>query len=212
MTTSYTAPIQAQGLATHFKFADFALRCARAIDIASTQRHEPLDTPIREETLDPALIERVRTAALELAEAHERTDPEWVGHWSTHTMATTEAQDRAKRDADHLRRRYKAMLADVEAWEPPTEMHTGLKTFMREQLTESLTADCTPSPLAPTTYATAAKYREAELHRLTTNLDHHRLQLHEAQARVARQNDWIRTLWASLATHPHTTALAAEEG
>jgi hypothetical protein len=33
------------------------------------------------------------------------------------------------------------MLAQVEAWEPPTEDHVGLKDFMKEQLTSSIDFD-----------------------------------------------------------------------
>lgn len=101
----------------------------------------------------------------------------------------------------------KQMLAEVDAWQPPTEMHTGLKNFMRDQLTSSIEADCNATHTA-VTFDTAEEYRDAEIHRLTTDLAHHRLQLLKAQARVSAQNDWIRTLWASLAAHPHNTALA----
>jgi hypothetical protein len=81
---------------------------------------------------------------------------------------------------------------------------------MRDQLTQSIEADCTPTHTV-VTYESADEYRDAEIHRLTTDLACHRLQLHKAQARVTAQNDWIRTLWASLAAHPHYTALATEQ-
>lgn len=210
MTTSYTAPIKAGH--PLFRFRDFALRCAHGIDFASSQRDDGLDTPLREETLDPGYIERVTAAADDLRAALQRDAPQWSVRFQGHKISIRKQRQDAERKITHLRQAYDRMLADVDSWEPPTPMHAGLKDFMREQLKSSIMFDC-PDPLhLPRELATAEEYREHEIARLTEDLQYRQRELTHQQKRVAEQNDWIRTLWASLAAHPHpATALAADK-
>jgi hypothetical protein len=136
MPTGYTEILERD---PNTSFRTFALRCTRAMGVCMMQRDEPLDVPPPDK-LDPCSgyresLDKAMAAARELEEM-------------TVATATRRAKEQHERNVqankefleEHARemRVYGAMLEKVEAWEPPTPAHEGLKKFMREQLTISM--------------------------------------------------------------------------
>jgi len=179
-------------------FEDFVMMCARAMGACVTMREQSLSTPIPEE-FEPSdyYARRVEEALAGLAEAEA---------WSPDVAAAKAADDFERRRASReqinsrsiaMRDRYQEMLTAVEAWTPPTSGHVGLKTFMVEQISESMKFDCgemgptDPCLSGPEFKAQRIAEMSAELHRAA--------EAHENELRRTRErNEWIRALRASL--------------
>lgn len=88
------------------------------------------------------------------------------------------------------------MLAEVEAWEPPSENHTGLKNFMREQIEESIKWDCEidEKPMQET----FEDWRKSLVEYYKDDVDYHLKRLEEEKTRAAENNKWSRQLFKSL--------------
>lgn len=67
-----------------------------------------------------------------------------------------------EQQAAALRAKCEAMLASVEAWQVPTPEHESLKTFMREQITQSIAFDCQPPASEPTPPITGDEWLQRE--------------------------------------------------
>jgi hypothetical protein len=198
MPTGYTAAVQ-DGKTTSFR--DFAWTCARAFGALITMRDDPADAPIPEElkpgsyyleSVQRAEIELGRLLTLPLEEADEAAK-------RAHAEAVKYAEEyRAKKVAE--RERYEAMIAKVEAWEPPSPDHTGMKKFMLDQLRESLQLDC-GGDYSPTVepLLSGAEWRLQQIARAQESLERSRKSLAEEEERVRSRNKWIRQLRESLA-------------
>lgn len=136
MTTAYTQFLLDNADAT---FADFALRCARAMGALVHMRDMPLDAPLPDEIRpDERVRERLEEAyarcreldVMTMAEAERRAEEEYE------RLTRERAKAVAKRAEEN--RRLTEMLAQVEAWKLPTPRHAGLQKFMREQIEMSI--------------------------------------------------------------------------
>lgn len=138
MPTGYTAAIK-DGIS----FERFVWDCARAFGALVMMRDEPTGAIIPEE--------------FKPSDYHEKRLAEITGRLQVlRAMGPEEAQAGAqaaydaekafneKRVAEirELRGKYETMLAKVTAWQPPTDEHAGLKSFMEEQLRNSIDFDC----------------------------------------------------------------------
>ncbi|MBL5975354.1 MAG: hypothetical protein D3X82_16800 [Candidatus Leucobacter sulfamidivorax] len=179
-------------------FRDFTLNCARAMGAGIHQRDDG-SGEISERTVQDYYPESVGKAESAVQAALARSDGEWE------TLQDQEISDaemfRAEyiADRDRISATYLAMLAEVEAWEPPTTEHVGLKDFMRKQLEESLQFDCGGSyvPEVPERLPVSV-YRGRQIKKATDDLTYHQQQLWAEQERVKSQNEWVRALRDSL--------------
>lgn len=136
MPTGYTCVITDEPETT---FEQFALRCARAFGVLVHMRDHSLDTPIPD-TIEPSDFYRVELdkayakmrelETMSQAEAEARA----AADYAHQVQMKTEGEARWQRENDL----YTAMLAKVNAWEPPTAEHAGLQKFMREQIEMSM--------------------------------------------------------------------------
>ena len=133
MPTGYTADIQ-DGTTTDLR--DFALACARNFGAVIHMRDEPRDAPIPLR-VPPARTnyydEQIAHARAALAELPALSDEECAARAADeHADALRSRADRhARRTRD--RRRYDAMLVQVEMWRVPDDLRP-LRAFMIEQL------------------------------------------------------------------------------
>jgi len=198
MPTGYTADVQ-DGKVTSFRA--FAMQCARAFGALVTMRDDDQDAPIPEE-LKPGeyYISSVQSDEVKLGGLLAMGDEEA----STKAAEAYEAQlaysreYRAKKIAQ--RKRYEAMLAKVEAWEPPSPDHEGMKKFMLSQLRESIEFDCS-SDYTPTVepLLSGADWRKQQIARAQESLERSRKSLADEEERVRGHNKWLRQLRESLA-------------
>ena len=197
MPTGYTADIQ-KGIT----FRQFALGCARAFGACITLRDEPAGTPIPDEfTPDRYFVEALDRAKARLYDL-ERMTPDQIA------AAAAEEYDDAVADREEdiayraaLRQKYDAMLVQVEAWQPPTPEHENFKTFMREQIAESIKFDCgeveerywpTPKRLTPRDWHMQAVAKAHE------DIAYRTKELADEIQRCEQRTAWVRALRGSL--------------
>lgn len=141
MPTGYTAEIHDGKPIT---FPEFVMNCARAFGALALMRDDPADAVIPDEFKprtdyhDEQLVKhRAELARLEVMTPEQIVN----AHADVRAGELRERTKDAVKNRD-MRARYRAMLAEVEAWEPPTPDHVGLKEFMVKQITESIDFDC----------------------------------------------------------------------
>ncbi len=140
MPTGYTA-----GIEKGMSFQKFALQCARNFGALIEMRDEPMDAEIKlpvysdyhEKELDKARKELKRLEGLTATQAMAACESD-----QKHEADSAAEYERSKIE---LRKKYQAMLIEVNAWNPPSPDHNGLKQFMVRQLEESISFDCSPN-------------------------------------------------------------------
>lgn len=194
MPTGYTAAI-ADGI----DFNTFAMRCARAMGATILMRDEPLDAEIPS-AFAPSTWneERLREASARMAELEAMT-PEQAEQAALAAWQEAEAM-RQKRIAEikELRAKYQAMLGRVDAWVPPTPDHEGLKTFMSQQIVDSLKFDCDLSYYEPKPRPDGATWLAQQKAKTASDIEYHATAGIEERQRTADRNAWIKALRESL--------------
>jgi hypothetical protein len=193
MATGYTAPIHD---GEDITFEQFVLRCARAFGAAIHQRDESMDVEIREMEMDSWYTESAEKARAVMDETLARAPEEWQSAFDEEVLRAEEYNERIKRNNSELTARYEAMIAQVEAWTPPTREHYELKEFMLKQLHESLDFDVSTYRQKPP--ESVDSFREAEIARVTRSYANAVEALAKEQERVRSQNAWVRALRDSL--------------
>lgn len=195
MPTGYTADLY-EG--KDVSLPQFVLTCARAFGATVTMRDEPLDAPIPDEFAPSDYHERRRAEArAALAEAEAWTDEDAAREAGRDYAKALAAYRESERKRLALKQRYEAMLDQVLAWEPPTDDHVNLKTFMVEQLQESIRFDCTPLP--EPTREDPATYKARQVKRHTESIAYHAREHAAEIARAEGRTQWVSALRQSLA-------------
>jgi hypothetical protein len=197
MPTGYTDIIYSSK--GEVKFRDFALRCARAFGATIHQRDENLDSNPR---LREVYFYHAEQAEKDMAELNR------LNHLNKHDIAQkieTEYQEccndweRSCKKEARLLFEYTAMLANAEAWEPPTKEHKALKQFMIDQIKESIRCDTgfrmrQQKPQKPNT----DKWLTNNIGWLEESILRHQQEQIKENERVANANKWLDDLVHSL--------------
>lgn len=204
MPTGYTAPVK-DGEITELE--PFVLSCARAFgalvllrdsdqSLEATRRY--VETGAYLDTSDYHERDLV-TARQRLAELEAMTDTE------ADTAARAAADDVATRNQEieaeraESQRRYEAMIAKVEAWEPPSADHVEFKEFMLKQLRESIDFDCHPFAL---TVPEIAGWRERQIKEMTRRIARAEEEIEKQRERNEARRSWVEGLLDSLEAVP----------
>jgi hypothetical protein len=195
MPTGYTAEIY-DGKEVTFK--DFVMECARAFGALITMRDDPSHTAIPEEFLPSmwnadelekarARLAQVRSWDEEQSESESQKDySEAMQHWHKRIIEMAE-----------LCLRYEAMLAKVQAWEPPTANHQGLKDFMIQQLESSIDFDCCYKLDMPHKLP-GGDYKAQQIKAAERDIQYHTAEQKKEVERTQERNAWVRALRESL--------------
>lgn len=194
MATGYTYPVKEGKITT---LRDFALDCSRAFGANVMMRDEPRDAPIREYQPSTFYRDALEKAKADLFDAERMTLA--AAERAAATAHAAEVERVAKYRAEQATElaRYHAMLAEVEAWTPPTSDHEGLKKFMREQLAESIKFDSYTH--ADPVKLDGATYRQQALDDARRCVKRYAEEWEKEQQRTRERNEWNRALVASLA-------------
>lgn len=199
MPTGYTADVQ-DGKIT--EFSDFVWRCARGMGALINMRDEPWNAPIPER-FEPETSYHDRSIATAEARLTElrAMSPLAVREAAQQAYAErTRGNDDYAAEKDVKRARYEAMLAHVEAWEPPTQDHVGFKSFMAEQLRQSIDFDCSPGGYYdPPKKLEPGEWHEAEVKKALRDIEYHTTERTKEIARTEGRNQWLAQLRSSLA-------------
>lgn len=198
MPTGYTAPI-ADGIT----FKEYAMGCARAFGALIMMRDEPQNAEIPEafeaskyhkDAIEKESMELKELLAMDHATAAEKAKEAHQKHIDYHTEQI--AKDEA------LAAKYKAMLAEVEAYESPSPDHDNFKKFMADQITESMKFDCSSNyhreALESAKLMSGAEWILAEKERLEKSMEYHKKHHQEELDRTNNRNEWVKKLRDSL--------------
>ena len=194
MPTGYTSEIYD---GKDISFSDFALKCARAFGACIEQRDDDVnDKPklIEKHDKDNYHIKRIEEAK----KWKKPTKAEFDDYVTKQTAYYNEQIDKKNK----LKILYQQMLDKANDWTPPTTGHEGLKQFMIDQLTESLTHDCGKDyyecellQIKSYTYEDMVSDMRASNKR---DIEYHTEQLKKDNERVDTRNEWISSLYKSL--------------
>lgn len=196
MPTGYTAKLYEGEEQT---FPDFAMTCARAFGALIEMRDMGLDARIPDEFEPPTYHEKeIRIAKARLATLGEMTPENAARHAKEDYDQAVIAREKAETERNARRERYEAMLADVDKWQPPTEEHQGLKTFMADQLRESIKFDCGMDywPDLPT--LDGAEWMAQQVAKAERDVAYHTEEHQKELERTESRNAWVRALRESL--------------
>lgn len=197
MPTGYTAAVQ-EGI----EFNDFVMRCARAMGALIMLRDEPADASIPER-FEPCdwHVKKLAAAEENLAWLLQMPDSEAEREAKAEFEKEQEFNVRMIKQSNDIRAKYEAMLAQVQAWTPPTPDHEGFKEFMVKQLTESIDFDCNADfyeKEAPV-LLTASDWKQQKIARAQRDIERHREEHSKEVERTEGRNNWLRALRESLA-------------
>ena len=170
------------------------MKCARVFGALITIRDEPLDAPIPKEfQLSDYHLRELEKARQRLKEG-KNWDEEWAEKEAEKAyQEAVRIRNEIITRQTQLRQRYEKMLAQVEAWIPPTPDHRELKQFMIEQLKRSIEFDCGHIPDEPQRL-TGAEYKRQQLEEAQRAVDYYE----EKVSRVKETNKWLQALRESL--------------
>lgn len=131
MPSFYTATI---GEGATFK--DFFLRCSRAFI------HDEGD-PIAARRRDVKYHEeKTLASARRLVDFLYSSQADRQGQFQQHIESTRKVNEEIRATRENAKIKYEAMLAQVNAWEPPIPEMDSLKEFMQNQINQSIEHDC----------------------------------------------------------------------
>lgn len=192
MPTGYTAAI-----ADDIDFRTFALRCARAFGACIMQRdNDPDELP---EFPPPSDFYQQHKNDCErrLAELRTLTPEQVVARRDAQYQESVARYNEYKRQRSELLGKYEAMLAQVNAWQSPSEDHEGLKQFMRGQIEQSIAWDCSNPPDPPRLVEPHVWHSNA-LAEAERSLQYAADGLRDELKRHEERKRWIEQLYASL--------------
>lgn len=195
MPTSYTAPVGDGKL----NFNQFVWRCARGMGALFSMRDDSLDAKIPEKISTSSYHQDAIDAALKRrAELDDLPWEEVVA--ALHTSYDEAIKRRAEAEAERLKTKanYEKMLAEVNAWVPPTQDHEGLKRFMIEQLQDSIKWDCSPSSWPEPQLTSAKEWLEEQYASIADDIAYHKRELARETDAVAAVNQWLADLRSSV--------------
>lgn len=193
MPTGYTAD-----LTTDTPFKTFALICAR--NFLPQLRDEPHGPA--PETLPPFTDyygQRLRETQQALGQLLAYTPQELATVADDAWQADEDRRQERLQEIAAKRTAYTNMREQVIAWIPPTEKHKGLKSFMLEQLDESIWFDCSTRYYeTPASKLSPEEWKARHVLELNGDIRYYTREAEQQAQRHADFNAWLTALHVSL--------------
>jgi poly-D-alanine transfer protein DltD len=187
-------------------FPTFALTCARAFGVCISLRDESLDV------LPPEKIEENSYYLEQLKKTNEKfrllnaMSKKEALEWSRNEIARQIANLKKVKEevlAKDEIGKCRAMVEKVEAWEPPTEEHIGLKTFMLQQLSESIRYASSSTSyydegIEKLEKTNPDKFFQEEIEDVAKDLTRYGKEWEKELLRTQESNNWLKSLRDSL--------------
>lgn len=195
MPTGYTSKI---GDGQSFK--DFVLGCSRAIlgEMADCPRN--IDLLDYKPKTDSYYKNQIKGIKAKIRALEKASDEKLLALIEVKKKAKRNEIKRLNKESQELRKKYEAMIEMVQKWNPPTENHTHLKSFMLEQLMGSIVYDCHvykegKYDIVPDT---VDEFRKKELKSLREDLEDNEESYKTEKERAVRNIEYLRYLGESL--------------
>ncbi len=195
MPTGYTSKIYN---GDNQSFKEFAMGCARAFGALIHMRDDGMETPIRPDIVSDYAKKHVEEAQAKIAWLHALTPKECEAEARKQYGDAMEYYNKTVKERMALQTRYEMMLAQVEAWKPPTKDHEGLKKFMIEQLTTSIEGDCDMRYFPVPQRITGEQWLADHLESAAKDIEYFSKEQKEEEERVNGRNEWVEQLQNSL--------------
>lgn len=201
MPTGYTAAVHDGKVTDFYTFAWTAARAMGAFVCARDSENTGREPTLEElDELCDTGVELHRTALIAstklLAELEAFSDEQWREVRLDSERREAAKDESAREESAVFLSRYQAMLAQVDAWSPPTADHTEFKAFMRDQLVISMNTYCGASEIR--VERSDAEFKEAELSQARWECSYYTDRLAAATKLAERRRSWILALAASL--------------
>jgi hypothetical protein len=197
MPTGYTCKVQDGSILT---LRDFAMLCVRAMGVCITLRDsDNAEIPERFEPRTSYHDDALAKARALWAEVDALTPEECDARAAAEHEAAVAQLDRWRAETEVHEGRYTAMLEKVRAWNPGGEL-AGLRSFMSQQLEESIKFDCGRSYGDPPKRLTGQEWREKTIDRCHRDIGYHAGEREKEIERVESRNRYLAALRAALET------------
>lgn len=203
MPTGYTAGILDGKITT---FPQFAKQCMRAFGATIHMRDDDMDAEFEERTPSDYHTKEVEKAVQLLKDARVLSDEEIISNrkeeLNKSKLYHLEKIERAKIDTKNM----DAILKDLNAWQPPTKEHTGIKEFMIDQIKKTIDFDCKTDyhdeGLAKVEMElltlNAETIRQEMIAKANYDFKYHTKELNADVKRCETSNQWVKKLMESL--------------
>ena len=196
MPTGYTATLMEKGQT----FQEFIMGCARAFGALIEMRDSPNDAPIPDK-FEPSdyHAKKIIESSETLVKLKAMTDAEKESFGQVEKAADIQHIEQWLEKNSAQNKRLEDMTAQVQAWNPPTADHRGLKDFMLQQISISKNGvDYIQSSLAEATAKPATAYYVAAVSDAARSIKYHTEENANEIERVAGRSEWVQQLRASI--------------
>lgn len=189
MPTGYTA-----GIKDGETFEEFVWNCARGFGALILMRDEPSDAPIPKFAPCDYNANQLKSAQSRLARLEKMSLSEAAAEAKTAYQNEVQANKRYQDESDALKVKYQKMLRKVEAWNPPTPDHQGLKKFMAEQIGDSIKFDCHDYTVNAPVLQTPKAWLAGQIANAKRDIAYHTKEQAEEVERTNSRNQWVEAL------------------
>lgn len=198
MPTGYTAII---GKKPDITFAEFALGCARYFGACISQRDDRNGPPVIEKPSDYHSKE-LEEAKGELSRLNRMLPWEVEAEFKKHVKEQRQYHKNKIEENSQLLASYSRMLGEIESFTPPTKDHQDLKSFMRQQIQESIKWDCDrnwhTNALNELSSLDVESWQNNRVASAKKQIQYHTEEYAKDVERTNKRNEWKRQLFKSL--------------
>lgn len=139
MPTGYTAGIIDGKIKT---FKQFATQCIRNFGAAIHMRDEPWGKPYKPREPSAYYTDEIKDAQERLTAFEKMSDGAIMAERKAEIEKDKKYHHDKITEAQKTEARLNKFLDEARKYTPPTDQHTGIKTFMVQQITETIKFDC----------------------------------------------------------------------
>lgn len=205
MPTGYTAGIIDGTTKT---FEEFATLCMRGFGATIHMRDEPLTKRFEPRQPSEYYAENITRIKNAFAELKTISDADLIADERARLSESKSYHEKAIKEAHSRRATLLKFLSEAKQWEPPTDEHTEFKQFLIQQITETISWDCSTkyhdeklAEIIPSlSDMNAEKIRIERLKSLEKELAYNEKQYAEDVSRCAKANQWVEQVIESFQT------------
>ncbi len=197
MPTGYTSLIY-EG--TNQSLKDFILTCAHGMSPLSHMRDCGIDSPIKNAVPSTYRLKQLKKSEEELKKVNKMSDKEILDIINVEREEKIKFNEEYKAKKIETKKRYENMIEKVNNWKPPTKDFVNFKTFMIDQLKDSIRYDCSfdyfddKLPEIPS----VKKWKKDKIAELKESIKYDKEEYNKEIKRCKKANKWIEDLIKSV--------------
>lgn len=181
---------------------DFIWMCARGFGAFITQKDNIDEPPILKEKPNPYYKNKIKQLLNEQQKYNEYTDNDWQKEYFKYIEDQLKDIDNNIKEKIESKEKYENILNQVKEWIPPNENFHKLKSFMINQIEESIDFDCDTSfwqeRKNKISNLKLEQYKRNVLNDINESLISNKEYYDEEVQRVKERNQWKQQLIESI--------------